>query len=133
MGMRPGDKDIRQEDREAARLNRTAHHALCVEAVTEWNRLMDRRHKPGWSPALGVAIAAGFHFLDVRCPGCRQLKQVDLRTLGRHPQTTLYGLIPALSCQNCRPSPPLAHLLKLSQHEWVSDNRPAYIPPKRGL
>lgn len=132
MGMRPGDKDIRQEDREAQRLNRTAHDALCVQAVTEWNRLMERRHKPGWSPALGVAIAARFYFLDVWCPGCRQLKQVDLRNLERHPQTTLYGLIPALSCQSCQPSPPLAQLVNLSQYEWESDNKPAYVP-KRGV
>jgi hypothetical protein len=30
--------------------------------------LMERRHKPGWSPAIGVALAAEFYFLDVWCP-----------------------------------------------------------------
>ena len=90
MGMRPGDKDLEQEQRDAARQHETAHRALCVEAITEWNRLMGRRHKPGWSPMIGVALAAKFHFLDVWCPGCRRLKQFDLRTLNRHPQTTLY-------------------------------------------
>ena len=94
MGMRPGDKDIEQEDREAERQHQTANHALCVEVITEWNRLMERRHKPGWAPTIGVALAAKFFWLDVMCPGCQQLKQVDLRKLDRHPQTTLYGLIP---------------------------------------
>jgi hypothetical protein len=26
---------------------------------------------------VGVAVAARFYFLDVCCPGCRQLKQVE--------------------------------------------------------
>ena len=74
MGMRPGDKDLEQEDRAARRQHEAAEHKLCVAAVTEWNRLMERRHKPGWSPMIGVALAAKFYFLDVWCPGCRQLK-----------------------------------------------------------
>jgi hypothetical protein len=130
--MRPGDKDLEQEQRYAARTHDAAHRALCVEAVTEWNRLMERRYKPRWSPMIGVAIAARFYFLDVYCPGCRQFKQVDLRPLGRHPQMTLFGLIPALSCQSCQPSPPFAQLVKLSQYKWESANAPAYLP-RRGL
>jgi len=135
MGMRPGDKDIEQEIREGEKLHETAHRALCVEAVTKWNAAMERganRHKPGWSPMISVAIAARFYVLDVWCPGCRQMKQVDLRTLDRHPQTTLDGLIPALTCQSCQPSPPLAQLVRLTQYEWESPNKPAYTP-KRGL
>jgi hypothetical protein len=132
MGMRPGDKDVEQEQRDAARKHDAAHCALCVEAVTEWNRLMERRRKPGWSPIIGVAIAANFFWLDVWCPGCQQLKQMDLRTLDRHPQTSLYGLIPALSCKSCQPSPPFAQLVKLSQQQWASPNAPASMP-KRGI
>jgi hypothetical protein len=79
-----------------------------------------------------VALAAKFFWLDVFCPGCRQLKQVDLRELDRHPQTTLYGLIPALSCRSCRPAPPFAQIVKLSQHQWASPNASAYTP-KRGI
>ena len=56
------------------------------------------------------------------CPGCRKVKQVDLRKVHRHPQTRLYGLIPSLSCQDCRPSPPFARLLHLSKYEWGSPN-----------
>ena len=128
MGMRPGDKDLEQEDRAARRQHEAAEHKLCVAAVTEWNRLMERRHKPGWSPMIGVALAAKFYFLDVWCPGCRQLKQFDLRKLERHPQTRLYGLIPKLSCTSCQPSPPFAQLIRLTQHEWASPNKRVHAP-----
>ena len=49
---------LEQEQRDAARKHDAAHKALCIAAVTEWNRLMERRHKPGWSPMIGVALAA---------------------------------------------------------------------------
>ena len=130
--MRPGDKDIEQEEREAERRHQTVNQALCVEVITEWNRLMERRHKPGWSPTIGVTLAAKFFWLDVICPGCRQLKQVDLRKIDRHSQMSLYGLIPALSCRGCQPAPPFAQIVKLSQHAWESPHKPAYMP-KRGI
>ena len=135
MGMRPSDNDIDRETREGEMYHETAHRALALEAVTRWNKLMERsaaRHKPGWSPMVGVAVAAKFYFLDVYCPGCRQLKQVDLRKLDRHERTTLHGLIPLLSCQSCQPNPPFAKLVKLSKCEWESANKPAYMP-KRGI
>jgi hypothetical protein len=134
MGWRPSDKDIDQESREAEKRHEAAHRALAIEAVTKWNKLTERsapRHKPNWSPMVGVAVAARFYFLDAYCPGCRQLKQLDLRKLDRHERTTLYGLIPLLSCQNCRPNPPFARLVKLSQHQWESRNAPAYVPSRR--
>ena len=130
--MRPGDNDIEQEDREGERRHQTANHALCVEVINEWNKLSERRHKPRWSPTIGVAIAAKFYFLDALCPGCRQMKQVDLRKFDRHSQTTCYCLIPALSCRSCQPAPPFAQVMKVSQHQWESDNKPAYMP-KRGI
>lgn len=135
MGMRPSDSDIDRENLEARKKAETANRALAKEAVTEWNKLMERgatRHKPHWSPTVGVAIAAEFYYLDVWCAGCRQIKQVDLRKLNRHENTTLHGLIPLLSCRNCQPHPPFARLVRLVQHEWQSANRPPYMP-KRGI
>jgi len=134
MSMRPSDKDIEGEIREAEKLHETAHRALCEQAVTKWNALMERgaaRHPPNWSPMIGVAIAAQFYFLDVLCPGCHQVKQVDLRTLNRHERTTLPGLIPKLSCRSCQPNPPFAKLVRLSQHAWASGNEPAHMPVRR--
>ena len=133
MGMRPSDNDIDREIRDAEAYADAASGALAVNAVTKWNKAMERgaaRHKPGWSPMVGVAIAARFYFLDAFCPGCRQIKQVDLRTLDRHDRTTLHGLIPLLSCKNCQPHPPFARLVRLSQYEWQSANRPAYMPKR---
>jgi hypothetical protein len=74
---------------------------------------------------IGVLVAAKFYFLDVWCPGRRQVKQIDLRALDRHPQTTLHD--PMVSCQSCQPSPRLAQLKKLAQY---SPNAPAYIPKR---
>jgi len=129
MGWRPSDNDIDREISEAEKYADAANQARALEAVSRWNKLMERsaaRHKPGWSPMVGVAVAAQFYFLDVFCPGCRQIKQVD------HERTTLHGLIPLLSCRSCQPNPPFAKLVKLSKCEWESANKPAYIP-KRGL
>ena len=128
MGWRLSDNDIDREISEAEKYADAAQ-ARALEAVSRWNKLMERsaaRHKPGWSPMVGVAVAAQFYFLDVFCPGCRQIKQVD------HERTTLHGLIPLLSCRSCQPNPPFAKLVKLSKCEWESANKPAYIP-KRGL
>ena len=131
MGMRPSDKDEEREQREARSQHDAAQKKLCVKAVKEWNRLMERRLKPGWSPTIRVALVAEYQWLDLWCPGCRQIKQVDLRTPSQHPQTTLHGLIPKLSCRDCRPSPPLAKLVRLSEHKWESKNAPQ-VMPKRG-
>jgi hypothetical protein len=34
-----------------------------------------------FSPTIGAAIAAGYWFVWVRCPACRTVNAVDLRTL----------------------------------------------------
>ena len=132
MGMRPSDKE--REIREGEMYHETANRGLAVEAVTRWNSAMERglaRHRPDWSPMIGVALVARYHFLDVFCPGCRQVKQVDLRTLQRHERATLHALIPSLSCRNCRPNPPFAKLVRLSQQRWTSGNEPAYIATRK--
>jgi phage FluMu protein Com len=37
-----------------------------------------------FSPTIGAAIAAGYWFVWVRCPACRTVNAVDLRTLEAH-------------------------------------------------
>jgi len=51
-----------------------------------------------FSPTIGAAIAAGYWFLWVRCPACRTINAIDLRTLDRHNDAAVTSLIPALSC-----------------------------------
>jgi hypothetical protein len=59
-----------------ARTHDAAHAALCIAAVTEWNR---PGHNRGWSPIIGAALAAKFYF-----PRC--LWHSMWHRLDQHPQ-----------------------------------------------
>jgi hypothetical protein len=131
MSSRPTDKDVGRLEREVETHEAETQRALCASAVTRWNSEMRKRRRPRYSPMIGVALDARFYFLDVYCPGCRQSKQIDLRKLDRHPQTTLETLIPSLSCRNCQPNPPFARLVALSEHAWHSPNKPVTVVRKR--
>jgi hypothetical protein len=48
------------------------------------------------------------------CPTCRQIGEIDLRTLDQHPNATIESLILALSYRRCRLDPPFVQLLGLS-------------------
>jgi hypothetical protein len=39
--------------------------------------------------------------LQVVCPNCKTVGEVDLATLDRHPETPVYGLMPSLACKRC--------------------------------
>jgi hypothetical protein len=66
-----------------------------------------------FSPTIGAAIAARHWFLWVRCPACRTIQAIDLRTLDRHRDAAVTSLIPSLSCRSCRPNAPFAELVRL--------------------
>jgi len=68
-----------------------------------------------FSPTIGAAIAAGYWFLWVRCPACRTINAIDLRTLDCHHDAAITSLIPALSCRSCRPNARFAELVQLSR------------------
>jgi hypothetical protein len=76
-----------------------------------------------FSPTIGAAITARHWFLWVRCPACRTVNAVDLRTLDRHRDTAITSLIPALSCRSCRPHAPFAVLLRLSPMSIADEMR----------
>jgi hypothetical protein len=76
-----------------------------------------------FSPTIGAAIAAGFWFLWVRCPACRTINAIDLRTLDRHRDAAVTSLIPALSCRSCRPNAPFAELVRLLQKSIADEMR----------
>jgi hypothetical protein len=82
--------------------------------VKTWNARQEAHMPMLFSPTIGAAIAARHWFLWVRCPACRTMSSIDLRTLDRHPDATVTSLIPALSCRSCRPNAPFAELVKLS-------------------
>jgi phage FluMu protein Com len=52
--------------------------------VAVWNERQQRQMPMLFSPTIGTAIAAGNWFLWVRCPACRTINAIDLRTLDRH-------------------------------------------------
>jgi hypothetical protein len=133
MGMRPTDREVENRAREDAKRMRDANRSLYVVAVKRWNEEMGQRHKPRYSPAVGVAIDAGFPFLEAFCPGCRQVKMLDLRKLEQHRNTTLEALIPKLSCRNCQPHPPFAKLLRLCDHDPAVVNRAPPAPKRQGF
>jgi hypothetical protein len=76
-----------------------------------------------FAPTNGAAIRAGYCFLWVRCPACRTINAIDLRTLDRHRDAAMSSLIPALSCRSCRPNAPFAELVRLSRTSIADEMR----------
>jgi hypothetical protein len=73
-----------------------------------WNERQTKCMPMLFSPTIGAAIAARHWFLWVRCPACRTINAIDLRTLDRHRGAAVTSFIPALSCRSCRPNVPFA-------------------------
>jgi hypothetical protein len=76
-----------------------------------------------FSPTIGAAIASRYWYLWVRCPACRTINAIDLRTLDRHRDAAVTSLIPALSCRSCRPNAPFAEFVRLSTTSIVDEMR----------
>jgi hypothetical protein len=91
--------------------------------VAVWNDRQQRQMPILFAPTIGAAIAAGYWFLWVRCPACRTINAIDLRTLDRHHDAAVTGLIPALSCRSCRPNAPFAELVRLSRKSIADEMR----------
>ncbi len=91
--------------------------------VAIWNERQNRHMPMLFSPTIGAAIAADFWFLWVRCPACRTINAIDLRTLDRHHDAAVTSLIPALSCRGCRPNAPFAELVRLSRKSIADEMR----------
>jgi len=112
-------------DKEAA--SRRATDAQVLEdaerLIFAWNERQAARMPMLFSPTIGAAITAGYWFLWVRCPACRTTNAIDLRTLDRHRDAAVTGLIPALSCRSCRPNAPFAELVRLSRTSIADEMR----------
>lgn len=59
----------------------------------------------------------------VRCPACRTINAIDLRTLDRHRDAAVTSLIPSLSCRSCRPNAPFAEVVRLSRKSIAVEMR----------
>ena len=95
-------EDQRREaaDKEAATRRATDAQVLedAERLIAAWNERQALRAPMIFSPTIGAAIRAGYWLLWVRCPACRTINAIDLRTLDRHADAAVTSLIPALSC-----------------------------------
>jgi hypothetical protein len=120
-------EDQRRTAAEKEAANRRATDALVFEdaerLIAAWNERQEKRMPMLFSPTIGTAVTAGYWFLWVRCPACRTINAIDLRTLDRHPNAAVTSLIPALSCRSCRPNAPFAELVGLSRTSIADEMR----------
>jgi hypothetical protein len=98
--------------RRAAEEQAAATYALRIIAL--WNARVARPRPPAFYPTFRTVLAARTTRLTYMCPACRQVGDVDLRTIDRHPDAAISSVIPALSCRQCSPNPPFARLLGLA-------------------
>jgi hypothetical protein len=125
-------EDQRREAAEKEAATRRATDAQVLEdaerLITAWNERQAMRAPMIFSPTIGAAIKAGYWFLWVRCPACRMINAIDLRTLDRHADAAVTSLIPALSCRSCRPNAPFAELVRLSRTSIADEMREEHRP-----
>lgn len=115
MGSKPDWRIIGLDMSSAEQTAREVERRQCAEVMAAWNERASIRRDPDPSPSIGVALTAGFHWLQVYCPGCRQVSEVDLRQVDRHPAARISSLIPALSCRRCIGGAPFAKLRGVTQ------------------
>jgi hypothetical protein len=94
--------------------------------IAAWNERQAIRAPMVFSPTIGAAIRTRYWFLWVRCPACRTIYAIDLRTLDRHHDAAVTSLIPSLSCRSCRSYAPFAELVRLSRTSIVDEMREEY-------
>jgi hypothetical protein len=120
-------EDQRRQAAEKEAAARRATNAQVLEdaerLIDAWNERQAKRMPMLFSPTIGAAISGGYWFLWVRCPACRTINAIDLRTLDRHRDAAVSSLIPALSCRSCRPNAPFAELVRLSRTSIVDEMR----------
>ena len=83
-------EDQRRDGAEKQAASRRATDAQVLEdaerLIAAWNERQAKRMPMIFSPTIGAAITARYWFLWVRCPACRTINAIDLRTLDRQPR-----------------------------------------------
>ena len=64
--------------------------------IAAWNERQARRIPLLFAPTIGAALTARHHLLSVYWPACRTTRDIDPRTLDRHPDAAVTSLIPSL-------------------------------------
>jgi hypothetical protein len=101
----PNFERIRRKVTAADEVIAAQERERCIASVEAWNTQIESWHTVDPSPVLGVALAADYFWLDVKCHGCRQVKTIDIRGIERHPLTPLANLTLWLRCTNCEGRP----------------------------
>ncbi|MFY9836372.1 MAG: hypothetical protein WAK55_07845 [Xanthobacteraceae bacterium] len=119
------DERRRLAEKQAAERRATDPQIIedAARLVAASNERQEKRMPMLFSPTIDAAIAARYWFLWVRCPACRTINAIDLRTLDRHRDAAITSLIPVLSCRSCRPNAPFAQLVRLSQRNIADEMR----------
>ena len=80
-------RKMEDQRRQAAEKEAAAPDAQILEdaerLIAAWNERQAKRMPMLFSPTIGAAITAGYWFLWVRCPACRTVNAVDVRTSPR--------------------------------------------------
>jgi hypothetical protein len=123
-------RKMEDERRQAVEKNAAARRATDAQVLEDaerligaWNERQAKRMPMLFSPTIGAAVTARYWFLWVRCPACRTIQAIDLRTLDRHRDAGVTSLIPVLSCRSCRPNAPFAELVHLSRTSIADEMR----------
>jgi len=123
-------RKMEDQRRQAAKKEAAARRATDAQVLEDaerliavWNERQAKRMPMIFSPTIGAAVTAGYWFVWVCCPACRNTNAIDLRTLDRHPDAAVTSLIPALSCRSCRPNAPFAALVRLSRTSIADEMR----------
>jgi hypothetical protein len=120
-------EEQRRETAEKEAASRRATDAQVLEdaerLIAVWNERQAKGMPMLFSPTIGAAVAAQYWFLWIRCPACRTINAIDLRTLDRHPDAAVSSLIPVLSCRSCRPNALFAELVRLSRTSIADEMR----------
>ena len=118
-------EDQRREAAEKEAASRRATDAQMLEdadrLIAAWNERQAKRMPMIFSPTIGAAITAGFWFLWVRCPACRTINAIDLRTLDCHGDAAVTSLIPRF---------PVAHAGQTHRSPSSCDYRGPVSPTK---
>ena len=87
-------RKMEDQRRDAAEKEAATRRATDAQVLEDAERLITAWNERQAKPMPMAAIRAGYWFLWVRCPVCRTINAIDLRTLDRHHDAAVTSLIP---------------------------------------
>lgn len=108
------------------------NRAEAARTVALYNAQLAGGGEVCWTPLLSAALLAGHPWLQVHCPGCDQVKAVDLRIVPRPADTALTAIAEKLRCQDpCRGRAGAPRIVALTAaHHAAPDAAPAPLAPQ---